>query len=53
MVDIDWKWAATILSVIPGIQLLALLCIITWANKAIIKDTSVLSTARLLRPTVD
>ena len=33
--------------------MIALASIITWANKAIIKDNSYLATARLLRPLVD
>ena len=53
VVDVQWSWAATILAVIPGIQGLLLLCIARWANHAVIKDTSFLSTARLLRPIVD
>ena len=38
---------------IPFIQFVALLCILEYANQAIIKDGSYLSTARLLRPLVD
>ena len=53
VVDVQWNWAATILAVIPGVQGLLLLCIARWANHAVIKDTSFLSTARLLRPIVD
>lgn len=53
VVSVSWQWAGAILGVIPFIQLLGLLCIIKWANQAIIKDTSALSTARLLRPIVD
>jgi hypothetical protein len=53
IVSVEWQWAGAILGVIPFIQLLGLLCIIKWANQAIIKDTSALSTARLLRPIVD
>jgi len=53
LVNVDWHWAGAILGVIPLIQFLALLCIIIWANKVIIKDTGYLSTARLLRPIVD
>ena len=53
VVDVEWKWSAIILAVIPAIQFLALAAIIAWANKAIIKDNSYLATARLLRPLVD
>jgi hypothetical protein len=52
-VSVEWQWAGAILGAIPFIQLLGLLCIIKWANQAIIKDPSPLSTARLLRPIVD
>jgi hypothetical protein len=53
VVDVEWEWAVIILAVIPAIQMIALAAIIAWANKAIIKDNSFLSTARLLRPLVD
>ncbi|KAL9624858.1 MAG: hypothetical protein Q9160_000905 [Pyrenula sp. 1 TL-2023] len=50
---VEWKWAAAVLGVIPVLQFLALVAVIAWANKAVIKDDSHLSTARLLRPIVD
>lgn len=53
VVSVQWRWSATILGIIPFVQLLALLCVIAWANSAIIRDASSLSTARLLRPLVD
>ena len=53
VVDVTWEWAVIILAVIPAIQLIALVAIIAWANKAIIKDNSFLGAARLLRPLVD
>lgn len=53
VVTVQWQWASAILAVIPFIQLLGLLCIIKWANQAVIKDTSALATARLLRPIVE
>ncbi|KAJ9603026.1 hypothetical protein H2200_012321 [Cladophialophora chaetospira] len=53
VVDVDWLWAILILAGIPATQMVALVCVIIWANKAIIKDDSCLSTARLLRPVVD
>jgi hypothetical protein len=52
-VMVEWRWSAAILGVIPVIQLAALCCVIAWANTAIIRDASCLSTARLLRPIVD
>lgn len=53
LVDVQWRYVATILGLIPALQLLALLAIVAWANKAIIKDTSFLAAARLLSPVVD
>ncbi|KAL9108182.1 MAG: hypothetical protein Q9227_007037 [Pyrenula ochraceoflavens] len=50
---VEWKWAAPLLGVIPVLQFLALIAVIAWANKAIIKDDSHLATARLLRPMID
>ncbi|KAL2398695.1 hypothetical protein ABEF93_003982 [Exophiala dermatitidis] len=52
-VDVQWRWSATILAIIPAVQLIALVCVIAWGNAAIIRDDSCLSTARLLRPVVD
>jgi hypothetical protein len=45
--DVKWKFAGTILSVIPAIHFLTLVCVITWANKAIIKDDSHLAIAKV------
>ncbi len=53
VVSVQWRWAAAILGVIPVIQGLGCICVIVWAGEAIIKDTSCLSTARLLRPVVE
>jgi hypothetical protein len=53
VVNVQWEWSVIILAVIPAIQMLALLAIIAWANKAIIKDNSFLGISRLLRPLVD
>lgn len=52
-VTVEWKWAASLLGVIPLIHFLAMIAVIAWANKAIIKDDSHLATARLLRPVVE
>ena len=52
-VIVEWKWAIVLLAVIPGVQLLALLAVVMWANKAVIKDDSFLAAARLLKPIVD
>lgn len=51
-VDIQWRWSAAILGVVPFIHLLALICVILWGNSAIIRDESCLSTAKLLGPIV-
>lgn len=53
VVSIQWNWAIPLLAGIPGGQFLVLLAVLIWGNKAIIKDESQLSTARLLRPVVD
>lgn len=52
-VNVLWRWAGAILGVIPFLQLLVCLCVIRYANKAIIRDASCMSTARLLRPLVE
>jgi hypothetical protein len=52
-VAIQWQWSASILGLLPFFQLLALVCVISRANSAIIRDDSSLSTARLLRPIVE
>ncbi|KAK6376195.1 hypothetical protein LTS17_007446 [Exophiala oligosperma] len=51
--NVQWKYAGAILGAIPVAQFLILCFVVAFANKAIIKDTSHLSTARLLRPVVD
>lgn len=48
--NVNWKYAAAILTVIPTVQLLLLLAVALWANKAVVKDDSLLTTARLLMP---
>jgi hypothetical protein len=53
VIHVQWRFAASILGGIPFAQALVLLIVIMFANKAIIKDTSHLSTARLLRPLVE
>lgn len=53
VVSVQWRWAATLLGLVPLLQLLALICVIATANSAIIRDDSPLSTARLLRPIVE
>lgn len=50
--DVEWKWAIAVLALIPSLQFFAYVAVIIWANKAIIKDDSYLSTAKLLQPIV-
>ncbi|KAK5053976.1 hypothetical protein LTR84_001938 [Exophiala bonariae] len=53
VVNVKWKFSLLILAGVPLFQVLVLLLVIAFANKAIIKDTSHLSMARLLRPLVE
>jgi hypothetical protein len=53
VVDVEWTWTIALLAGIPGVQFLVLLAVLKWANKVIIKDTSHLAVARLLRPVVE
>ncbi|KAG9768385.1 hypothetical protein KCU88_g7227, partial [Aureobasidium melanogenum] len=53
ILQVQWKYAAAVLGGIPTAQAVVLLAVVLFANKAIIKDTSHLSMARLLRPIVD
>lgn len=53
VVDVEWKWTIALLAGIPAVQFLVLLAVLIWANKVIIKDTSHLAVARLLRPVVE
>lgn len=53
VLNIDWFFAPLILGIVAGVQILLFLCVIALANKVIIKDTSPLSMARLLRPIAD
>lgn len=48
--NVNWNYAIAILTVIPAVQLLLLLAVAVWANKAVVKDDSFLTTARLLMP---
>lgn len=53
VVNVKWKFSLLILAGVPFVQAIVLFLVIMFANKAIIKDTSHLSTARLLRPLVE
>jgi uncharacterized protein YbdZ (MbtH family) len=49
---VDWKWTSAILAGVPAAQLF-LLCIVAYVSShAVIKDTSYLAAAQLLRPVV-
>ncbi len=47
VLKVKWKFAGTILGIIPFIHLLTLSAVIKWANKAIIKDDSHLAIAKV------
>ena len=49
---VSWIYAGAILIGIPLLQLISLLAVILYANKAIVKDNSHFSTAKLLAPMV-
>jgi hypothetical protein len=53
VVHVQWMWACVVLGVIPFTQGLVLLCVIAWANKAVIRDDGYLATAQLLAPIVN
>jgi hypothetical protein len=53
VVHVQWMWACIVLGVIPFTQGLVLLCVIAWANKAVIRDDGYLATAQLLAPIVN
>lgn len=50
--DVDWKWILIILCGICGIQLVALILLIIFANRTIVRDESFFSMAMLLSPVV-
>lgn len=50
--DVDWFWILIILCGICGIQLLALVLLVVFANRTIVRDESFLSMAMLLSPVV-
>ncbi|KAF2472249.1 uncharacterized protein BDR25DRAFT_324690 [Lindgomyces ingoldianus] len=52
-VNVDWAWVLGLLCGICVIQFGALICLISFANKSIIRDESFFSLAMLLRPVVD
>ena len=52
IVAVEWRWAVVVLAAIPVTQAIVLVFVIGWANKAVIKDTSFLATAKLLAPVV-
>ena len=50
--DVDWKWILIILCGICGIQLVALILLVIFANRTIVRDESFFSMAMLLSPVV-
>jgi hypothetical protein len=52
ILTVEWKYAAALLGIIPFLQFCALLIVVAFANKVIIKDDTHLGMARLLRPVV-
>jgi hypothetical protein len=48
-----WKYATPVLVIIPAIQFMFLIAVALWANNAVVRSDSVLSTARLLMPLLD
>lgn len=51
--NVEWKFFIPLISVIPFVQALAYIVVITWANKAIIRDDSYLAISQLYRPVLD
>lgn len=51
--SVDWVYAGIILGIPPLLQLITLLIVVAWANKAIIKDDGPLTTARLLHSLIE
>ena len=51
--NINWKHATPILVLIPVVQFLVLVFVLSWANNAVIRSDSMLSTTRLLMPLLD
>lgn len=50
---VKWKYAIPNLIGIPALQFIFLAAVVLWANKAVIRSDSILSTARLLMPLLD
>lgn len=50
--DVDWMWIFIILGGICGIQLIALILLVIFANRTIVRDESFFSMAMLLSPVV-
>lgn len=50
--DVDWFWILVIIVGICGIQLLALILLVVFANRTIVRDESFFSMAMLLSPVV-
>ncbi|KAF1974960.1 hypothetical protein BU23DRAFT_552800 [Bimuria novae-zelandiae CBS 107.79] len=51
--NVDWPYVAGLLGGICLIQLAALICLLSFGNKSVVRDESFLSMAMLLKPVVD
>ncbi|KIW69261.1 hypothetical protein PV04_05146 [Phialophora macrospora] len=52
VLKVDWKWTSAILAGVPAAQLVLLCTVAYVSSNAVIKDTSYLAAAQLLRPVV-
>jgi hypothetical protein len=50
---VDWKWVILILAGLPAVQLLMVIIITLLSARAVIKDTSFIAAAQLLKPALD
>jgi hypothetical protein len=50
---VDWKWVILILAGLPALQLLMVVIITLLSARAVIKDTSFIAAAQLLKPALD
>ncbi|KAF3053075.1 hypothetical protein E8E11_002383 [Didymella keratinophila] len=51
--NVDWSYVLSILGGICGIQLIALCCLLIFANRTIVRDESYFSVAMLLSPVIN
>lgn len=53
ILEVEWNLCIPVLAIVPAVQLIVLIIVCLYANGAMVKDGSYLSTARLLRPIVE